>query len=48
MSSFNFTPRSWILPAEETQLLTFHDTQRRKGKSPTYIYKPPGGAQGAM
>lgn len=45
-SSYNFTPRSWILPAEETILLGYHDTQKHKGRTPTYIYKPPGGAQG--
>ncbi|XP_032428552.1 tubulin polyglutamylase TTLL7 isoform X2 [Xiphophorus hellerii] len=43
---YNFTPRTWIFPAEYTQFQNYVKELRRKRKLKTFILKPANGAMG--
>lgn len=43
---YNFYPRSWILPAQDSAFRAYADDLKRKGKSRTFITKPVASAQG--
>uniref|UniRef100_A0A096MF53 Tubulin tyrosine ligase-like family, member 7 n=1 Tax=Poecilia formosa TaxID=48698 RepID=A0A096MF53_POEFO len=43
---YNFTPRTWIFPAEYTQFQNYVKELRRKRKQKTFILKPANGAMG--
>uniref|UniRef100_M4AU22 Tubulin tyrosine ligase-like family, member 7 n=1 Tax=Xiphophorus maculatus TaxID=8083 RepID=M4AU22_XIPMA len=43
---YNFTPRTWIFPAEYTQFQNYVKELRKKRKLKTFILKPANGAMG--
>ena len=45
-SDFDFVPRSWIMPAEHSSLLTYAADMRKLKQNRTFIVKPSNGAMG--
>jgi hypothetical protein len=47
-AEYSFYPRSWILPAQASELQHYQDACKARGKTPTFISKPVASAQGKV
>lgn len=43
---FNFVPRTWLMPQEHSQFLSYLKELRKKNKKKTFIIKPANGSMG--